>query len=85
LGATKLIRETRRYCGIKSQKKPTSQEIEHLMGLHGGIFYLGIRRWIYGPSFQIDMSAPTQTDNEIVQERVTSYLLAAQSLFKKET
>jgi AcrR family transcriptional regulator len=81
----KLIRETRRYCGIKSQKKPTSQEIEHLMGLHGGIFYLGIRRWIYGPSFQIDMSAPTQTDNEIVQERVTSYLLAAQSLFKKET
>ena len=63
----KLIRETRRYCGIKSQKKPTSQEIEHLMGLHGGIFYLGIRRWIYGPSFQIDMSAPTQTDNEIVQ------------------
>jgi len=55
------------------------------MGLHGGIFYLGIRRWIYGPSFQIDMSAPTQTDNEIVQERVTSYLLAAQSLFKKET
>ena len=81
----KLIRETRRYCGIKSQKKPTSQEIEHLMGLHGGIFYLGIRRWIYGPSFQINMSAPTQTDNEIVQERVTSYLLAAQSLFKKET
>ena len=81
----KLIRETRRYCGIKSQKKPTSQEIEHLMGLHGGIFYLGIRRWIYGPSFQIDMSAPTQTDNEIVQERVTSYLLAAQSLFNKET
>jgi len=81
----KLIRETRRYCGIKSQKKPTSQEIEHLMGLHGGIFYLGIRRWIYGPSFQIDMSAPTQTDNEIVKERVTCYLLAAQSLFKKET
>ena len=81
----KLIRETRRYCGIKSQKKPTSQEIEHLMGLHGGIFYLGIRRWIYGPSFQIDMSAPTQTDKEIVKERVTCYLLAAQSLFKKET
>ena len=43
----RLIRETRRHCGVTSRAKPSARELEFLMGLHGGIFYMGLRRSVY--------------------------------------
>jgi AcrR family transcriptional regulator len=75
----RLIRETRKYCELSSKSKPSQRELELLMGLHGGIFYIGIRRWIYGQAIY-DSSNPN-TEQEIIQDRIRSYLLSAQALF----
>lgn len=75
----RLIRETRKYCDLSSKSKPSQRELELLMGLHGGIFYIGIRRWIYGQAIY-DSSNPN-TEQEIIQDRIRSYLVSAQALF----
>ena len=75
----RLIRETRKYCELNSRSKPSQRELELLMGLHGGIFYIGIRRWIYGQA--IYDSGNPNTEQEIIQDRIRSYLLSAQTLF----
>jgi AcrR family transcriptional regulator len=75
----RLIRETRKYCGRTSKSKPTLRELELLMGLHGGIFYIGMRRWIYGQA--IYDSGNPNTEKEIIQDRIYSYLISAKSLF----
>lgn len=48
----RLVRETRRFRGQTSRRKPSMRELELLMGLHGGVFYMGIRRWVYGHAEQ---------------------------------
>ena len=75
----RLIRETRKYCGRADISKPTQRELEFLMGLHGGIFYIGMRRWIYGQA--IYASESPDTEQEIIRDRVQSYLDSAKSLF----
>jgi AcrR family transcriptional regulator len=75
----RLIRETRKYCGRISRSKPSQRELEFLMGLHGGIFYIGMRRWIYGQA--IYDSGNPNTEHAIIQDRISSYLLSAKTLF----
>ena len=75
----RLIRETRKYCGRSDTSKPTQRELEFLMGLHGGIFYIGMRRWIYGQA--IYAAESPDTEQEIISDRVQSYLHSAKSLF----
>ena len=75
----RLIRETRKYCGRSDTSKPTQRELEFLMGLHGGIFYIGMRRWIYGQA--IYASESPNTEQEIIRDRVQSYLHSAKSMF----
>ena len=75
----RLIRETRKYCGKTDTSKPTQRELEFLMGLHGGIFYIGMRRWIYGQA--IYAAESPDTEQEIIRDRVQSYLDSAKSLF----
>jgi AcrR family transcriptional regulator len=76
----RLIRETRKYCKHNTRAKPSHRELEHLMGLHGGIFYIGIRRWIYGQAIY-DASSP-HAEKEIIRDRIRSYLVSAKLLFK---
>jgi hypothetical protein len=76
----RLIRETRKYCGRPAASKPTQRELEFLMGLHGGIFYIGMRRWIYGQA--IYAAETPDTEQEIIRDRVQSYLHSAKSLFE---
>ena len=79
----KLIKVTRQYCNNQSKKKPTPREIEHLMGLHGGIFYLGVRRFIYGQKFyQLDANI---SDHAIICDRVQAYLNTANQIFHQDT
>ncbi|QWE23951.1 TetR/AcrR family transcriptional regulator [Polynucleobacter sp. AP-Elch-400A-B2] len=75
----RLIRETRKHCGRSSRSKPSQRELEFLMGLHGGIFYIGMRRWIYGQA--IYDSGNPHTEQEIIQDRISSYLTSAKTLF----
>ena len=70
----RLIRETRKVRGITSRAKTSHAEFELLMGLHGGIFYSGVRRWIYGQ----DTPATSATEaHAIISDRVRAYLLSA--------
>ena len=52
------------------------------MGLHGGIFYIAMRRWVYGQAIY-DVTSP-QAELEIITDRVVSYLLSAETLFKMD-
>ena len=67
------------YCGRSDTSKPTQRELEFLMGLHGGVFYIGMRRWIYGQA--IYAAESPNTEQEIIRDRVQSYLHSAKSLF----
>jgi len=75
----RLIRETRKYCDRSTRPKPTQRELEFLMGLHGGIFYIGMRRWIYGQAIYDDSSPDAEQD--IIRDRIRYYLLSAKALF----
>src|ERR1700737_4518198 len=44
---TRIIRECRHEVGLAMQNKPTAVEIELAWVLHGGIFYYGVRKYIY--------------------------------------
>jgi AcrR family transcriptional regulator len=75
----RLIRETRKYCNRSLNTKPSERELEFLMGLHGGVFYIGMRRWIYGQA--IYAADIPDTQEEIIRDRVQSYLQSAKTIF----
>ncbi len=44
---TRIIRECRHEAGLPVQTKPTESELEMAWVFHGGIFYYGVRKYIY--------------------------------------
>lgn len=70
----RLVRESRRYRGQTHRGKPTARELELLMGLHGGIFYMGMRRWVYGHAVHDGRTAAF--DEVFIHDRVRGYLLS---------
>ncbi|GAC1613612.1 MAG: TetR/AcrR family transcriptional regulator [Candidatus Elarobacter sp.] len=66
---TRVIRELRREYGLPSPAKvPISEmEFELVWALHASIFYIGIRKWIYG------LEIPENLD-EVVVNLATSFL-----------
>jgi AcrR family transcriptional regulator len=44
---TRIIRECRHEAGLPSQGKPTAAELEMAWVFHSGIFYYGVRKYIY--------------------------------------
>jgi AcrR family transcriptional regulator len=75
----RLIRETRRYRGSTSRAKPSERELELLMGLHGGMYYISIRRWIYGQDVHSEAVHET-CDDALVRDRVRGYLHSSREL-----
>ena len=73
----RLVRETRKYRGVVSRSKPSGRELELLIGLHGNIFYMGIRRWIYGQAVH-DMQNVVMVDDveDYIHDKVLAYLLS---------
>ena len=73
----RLVRETRKYRGVASRSKPSGRELELLIGLHGNIFYMGIRRWIYGQAVH-DMQNVVMVDDveDYIHDKVLAYLLS---------
>lgn len=74
----RLIRETRRFRGSRSRARPTMREHELLMGLHGGMFYSGMRRFVYGQALHPNDAG---VDEETaIADRVHAYLEASRHL-----
>jgi AcrR family transcriptional regulator len=69
-----IIRETRAHLGLLSPHKPTEMELEHLWGLHGGIFYIGIRVFVYGQAFPHDL-------DQTIGDRVHAFIQSAGDIF----
>jgi AcrR family transcriptional regulator len=44
---TRIVRECRHDAGLPAQGKPTASEIEVAWVLHSGIFYYGVRKYVY--------------------------------------
>jgi AcrR family transcriptional regulator len=80
----RLIRESRRYRGVVSRARPTEREMELLMGMHGGFFYISMRRWIYAQDVYSE-SAHEGYDEQQVRDRVSAYLNASRDLFADTT
>jgi len=76
----RLIRETRLNRNLKSRAKPTKREMELLMGLHGGFFYITMRRWIYQQGVYNDKT-PDTYEESLIRDRVKAYLLSSEYLF----
>lgn len=74
----RLVRETRRHRNCRSRAKTTVREHELLMGLHGGVFYGGLRAFVYGQALHPDARA--LDDEELIADRVRAYLDASLSL-----
>ncbi|MDO9253063.1 MAG: TetR/AcrR family transcriptional regulator [Hydrogenophaga sp.] len=80
----RLIRETRRHRGVVSRARPSEREMELLMGLHGGFFYITMRRWIYAQDVYSE-SAHEGYDETLVRDRVRAYLSASRDFFGDTT
>ncbi len=76
----RLVRETRRFRDCSSRARPSERELELLMGLHGGFFYIPMRRWIYAQGVASD-AAPARISQSLVRDRVRGYLVASRALF----
>jgi hypothetical protein len=44
---SRIIRECRHEAGLPAQNKPTTSELEIAWVFHSGIFYYGVRKYIY--------------------------------------
>lgn len=80
----RIIRETRRFRGMVSRSKPSEREMELLMGMHGGFFYISMRRWIYSQDVYSE-SAHQSYGEQLVRDRVRAYLLASREMFGEGT
>ncbi len=74
----RLVRETRRFRGKPLGGKLTERELELLLGLHGSIFYMGMRRWIYGQS--TCTSKTDAQDERYIHDQVLAYLLSVSAV-----
>ena len=74
----RLVRESRRYVGKSHRCKPTAREMELIMGLHGSIFYMGMRRWVYGHAAHNSQTEPF--DQVFIHDRVRGYLLSLEEV-----
>jgi len=71
-----IVQETRLSLNIASRNDAAEAELEHLWGLHGGIFHIGVRVFVYGQPFPTDLDA-------VISDRVDAYLHGAKNIFKK--
>ena len=81
----RLVRETRKYRGVVSRSKPSGRELELLLGLHGNIFYMGIRRWIYGQAVH-DVQSVVMVDDveDYIHDKVLAYLLSVSPVLDRK-
>jgi len=75
---TRIVRECRHAAGLPPQGRPTASEIELAWVFHSGIFYYGVRKYIY--------EAPVLEDKErMIQDAVVAFLAGYQKAFARSS
>jgi AcrR family transcriptional regulator len=71
---TRIIKECRHEAGLPAQSKPTASELEMAWVFHSGIFYYGVRKYIY--------EAPVLEDKEqMISDALQAFLAGFERLF----
>jgi AcrR family transcriptional regulator len=71
---TRIIRECRHEAGFPVQSKPSAAELELAWVFHGGIFYYGVRKYIY--------QSPALEDKEqIISDALDAFLAGYRRVF----
>jgi AcrR family transcriptional regulator len=71
---TRIIRECRHEVGLPAQSKPSASELEMAWVFHGGIFYYGVRKYIY--------ESPVLEDKEqMISNALDAYLAGFARVF----
>jgi len=71
---TRIIRECRHEMGLPAQNKPTAPELELAWVFHSGIFYHGVRKYIY--------ESPVLEDKEqMISDALDAFLAGYQRVF----
>ena len=71
---TRVIRECRHEAGLPSHNKPTAAELEMAWVFHSGIFYYGVRKYIY--------ESPVLEDKEqMISDALDAFLAGYEKVF----
>jgi AcrR family transcriptional regulator len=71
---SRIIRECRHEVGLPAQSKPTASEIEMAWVFHSGIFYYGVRKYIY--------ESPVLEDKEkMISDALDAFLAGFERVF----
>ena len=71
---TRIVRECRHEMGLPAQGKPTAQELELAWVFHSGVFYYGVRKYIY--------ESPVLEDREqMIADALDGFLAGYQQVF----
>jgi AcrR family transcriptional regulator len=71
---TRIIKECRHEAGLPPQSRPTASELELAWVFHSGIFYYGVRKYIY--------EAPVLEDREqMINDALDGFLAAYKRVF----
>src|SRR3984885_8825819 len=71
---TRIIKECRHEAGLPAQGKPTASELEMAWVFHSGIFYYGVRKYIY--------ESPVLEDKkQMISDALDAYLAGFERLF----
>ena len=70
----RIIKECRHEAGLPAHSKPTASEMEMAWLFHSGIFYYGVRKYIY--------EAPVQVDKEqMISDALDAFLAGFERVF----
>jgi AcrR family transcriptional regulator len=73
---TRIIRECRHQAGLPVQHRPTASELEMAWVFHSGIFYYGVRKYIY--------ESPVLEDKEqMISDALDVFLAGFEEVFAK--
>jgi AcrR family transcriptional regulator len=71
---TRIVSECRHQAGLDAQAKPTAAEVEMAWVFHSGIFYYGVRKYIY--------ESPVLEDKEqMIRDAVDAFLAGYERVF----
>src|ERR1700757_4587818 len=71
---TRIVRECRHDAGLATQSRPSAAELELAWVFHGGIFYYGVRKYIY--------EAPVLEDKaQMISDAVDAFLVGFERVF----
>src|ERR1700726_2498945 len=71
---SRIIRECRHEMGLPAQTKPTAAELEMAWVFHSGIFYYGVRKFIYE-------SPVLESKEQMISDAVDAFLAGFASVF----